>query len=180
MTITLSSLSCRLLISVSLSSFSEVLFCFFFLFVWNVFFSFLILPDSLFLCIRLMNYVTWFWRSGLMKKMSCGANKHDLPPISPVIKMTHSRGVSCGLCVPFGGWDWPPGHEPLWGDASLCWGHPEAMEGGSLAGCQSLPRSLPGVVGLELLWRGTCWSGWVGWAICSGSSVGKVEGEWQN
>lgn len=124
MTITLSSLSCRLLISVSLSSFSEVLFCFFFLFVWNVFFSFLILPDSLFLCIRLMNYVTWFWRSGLMKKMSCGANKHDLPPISPV----------------------------MWAVCALWWLGLAPWARATLGGCQSLLRP-PGGYGRRFFGR---------------------------
>ena len=55
MIITLNSLFGKFLITISCCSFSDVLSC---SFVWNVFLCLFILPNSLFICIMYINYVS--------------------------------------------------------------------------------------------------------------------------
>ena len=99
MTITLNSLSDRLLISVLFSSFPEVLSC---SFDWNIFFCLLILPNSLclFLCIRCISYLSQSWRSGLTYEMFCGAQKFSPAwPPEPGTQRVSPMWATCTLLL---------------------------------------------------------------------------------
>lgn len=135
MTINLNSFYGKLLISVSFSYFSEVLF---YSFIWRVFCCLLILPNSLFLRIKCISikYIRYISLPVLKKppyveKMSHGAQWQN-PSWSPEAGTAGVPTVwaaclflwlSCDCCRHVSGWNFSPG----WLGALLCcnfWIHP--------------------------------------------------------
>ena len=86
MIITLNSLFGKFPITISCCSFSDFLSC---SFVWNVFLCLFILPNSLFICIMYINYVSQSWKSGFGR--NCPLQSSDS------ISSSHQGYPLCGL-----------------------------------------------------------------------------------
>lgn len=97
-TITLNASSGKCLISISFSSFSEVVF-FFHAEGQKAFSHLFPLPKSicLFLCIRYSSYISRIWKDSLMYKLSCGAEWYS--PLWSPESGAPGGYLLCGSCV---------------------------------------------------------------------------------
>ena len=124
MIVTLNSLWCLLLISISFHPFSEALS---FSFIWNIFLSLLILPNSLclFLCIR---YITTFPKLGKVAL-------HWRHPMGPSSTLPLVTRAICSQGVPYVGCVGPPAVVRLTTVGVLA-----GRADPSPVGCQALPH----------------------------------------